>query len=122
MAREPRVLLVDDEEDVRGLLKRVLERNGYTVDPAASTAEALSAFSRNRYAVVVSDICMPGLPVENMLRCMAAMERGLRVLLITGRATPKQIVAAHSPACTGVLLKPFDTQEFVEAVRRTRFR
>lgn len=56
-----RLLVVMDDEHARGLLGAVLRADGYTVDAAATRAEALSLIDRHAYALVVSALRMPGL-------------------------------------------------------------
>ena len=56
-----RLLVVMDDEHARGLLVAVLRSDGYTVDPAATRAEALSLIDRHAYALVVSSLRMPQL-------------------------------------------------------------
>lgn len=57
----PRVLVVADDEYARGLLAAVLRADGHAVDAAADPASALALVERHVYAVVVSDLRMPGL-------------------------------------------------------------
>ena len=110
MKKNPRVLVIDDDEDMRLFLAKILQRHGYRADLAASGDEGLLAFSKTDYALVVTDIRMPGLPVSRMIRTMAA----LNPRVITGQATKAEITATRVRAC---LCKPFDLEEFLDALR-----
>jgi DNA-binding NtrC family response regulator len=56
---KPYVLIIDDEDNLRKLLARVIELEGYTVNQASSIKEAIKALNQNSYQVVVSDVKLP---------------------------------------------------------------
>ncbi len=66
----PRILVVADDEHVRGLLVAVLRADGHTVDAAASRSEAVGLIERHAYAVVLSDLRMPQLPGPELSRVL----------------------------------------------------
>jgi CheY-like chemotaxis protein len=66
----PRVLVVADDEHVRGLLAAVLRADGHAVDAAADRAEAVSLIERHAYAVVLSDLRMPQFPGPDLARVL----------------------------------------------------
>ena len=55
-----RILVVDDEEPIRQLFSQILESNGYDPTPAANAAEARECLKEQEFALVISDIKMPG--------------------------------------------------------------
>ena len=61
MTKHERILIVDDEEQMRELLAKVLEKNGYQVSTAGDGAQALVALEKDPVDLVVSDVRMPGL-------------------------------------------------------------
>jgi CheY-like chemotaxis protein len=65
-----RLLVVMDDEHARGLLVAVLRADGYTVDPAATSADALSLIDRHAYSLVVSALRMPGLDGPALARVL----------------------------------------------------
>jgi two-component system capsular synthesis sensor histidine kinase RcsC len=65
-----RLLVVMDDEHARGLLVAVLRADGYTVDAAATRADALSLIDRHAYALVVSALRMPGLDGPALSRAL----------------------------------------------------
>src|SRR6266571_3437260 len=60
-SNKPRLLVVDDDEDIRALLRLILERGGYEVDEQADGRAALRAFHTGRHDLVVLDVTMPDL-------------------------------------------------------------
>lgn len=109
-----RILVVEDQEDVRRLLVTALEMDGHRVDEAATAAEGLQCLEASRYSLVLSDYAMPGGTGTWMLH--EASRRGLM------DGTVALIVTAHPHAgdladCE-VISKPLDLDHFLEQVRR----
>jgi len=88
----PRILVVDDEEQVRRVLRLVLERAGYEVDTASDGNEAVASFDPARHDVVITDIVMPekeGIETIQELRQKCA---GVKIIAISGggRVSPEE--------------------------------
>jgi CheY-like chemotaxis protein len=111
-----RVLVVDDEDDVRLLTQRLLEKAGYTVDTAAGGDEALRAVQRARPDMIVLDLAMPGMDGWNVLERLQAQTAPPIVLLASPGTNPKdgpfrECVAAY-------LTKPVHGAELAAVCRR----
>ena len=115
------VLVIDDEPDVRDLMRRVLERAGYGVLTAADGAEGVETFHRHRdrISLVVADLTMPKLNGRQAADRIRALNPTVPVLLTTGYSDA-ETVAAHTDTKTrpGFLPKPFRGAELVQAVAR----
>jgi DNA-binding response OmpR family regulator len=113
-ARGPaRILLVEDDPDVRTLLSFALESEGFVVDQAATADEGLTRLSATRYQLVLTDFALPRRTGGWMLK--QAERRGL----LSG--TPAIVVTAH-PNPDGVdgvpiVRKPIDIDDFIVRVR-----
>lgn len=116
-AARPRVLLVDDDHDVRATMRAVLTDRGFDVtdtdDPHAALAliRAPSEAPDTRFALLVTDLSMPGLDGQALARAATARAPDLRVLLVS--ALPADAVAVRWPC----LSKPFGPEELVAAAR-----
>lgn len=113
----PLVLVIDDEESVRNLIGRVLERRGYRVLLAADGMEGLDQFERHLEDVrlVVLDFHLPGEPGERTFDELLKRKPGLRAVLVTGdHSADLGRDARQNLAC--MLLKPFTTAELMLAV------
>ncbi len=110
------VLLVDDEEAVRGLARRVLERGGYQVLEAANGEDALSALADHRASVraVVLDLTMPGLGGEATLQRIRRDNPDLPVIVSSGYVPEEEGTLAGVP----FLAKPYRPSELVDAVKK----
>jgi PAS domain S-box-containing protein len=115
------VLVVEDEESVRVLARRVLSARGYEVLDAASAAEALrlTENGRRRIDLLVTDVVMPGMGGPALAERLVAAQPGLRVLYISGYA--EEAIRRHGslPAGGMLLEKPFTADQLAWRVRET---
>lgn len=113
-ADRARILVVDDQDDVRQMLVTALGIDGYQVDEAADAREGLKRLEGGRYNLVLTDYSMPGGTGTWMLQ--QAFERGLM------DGTDALIITAHpevdSPEDVEVITKPVELDRFLEQVRR----
>jgi DNA-binding response OmpR family regulator len=113
----PLVLVIDDEESVRTLIGRVLERRGYRTLRAVDGKEGLALFDlhRDEIRLVVLDFHLPGDPGERTFDELLKRKASLRVVLVTGdHSADLGQDARQYLAC--MLLKPFTTAELMLAV------
>ena len=113
------ILLVEDEEAVRTLSDRVLSKLGYSVLPAQSGADALRVAERHRGPIdlVLTDVVMPGLSGRDLVRQLAAVRPGTKVLYISGYSD--EAIARHGVLDPGTafLQKPFTPDRLADKVR-----
>lgn len=117
-AARTHVLLVEDEEPVRILTKRILERAGYEVVAAADGEEALELFGSARppIGLVLTDVVMPGISGPELLaRILRA--RAVPALLMSGYPDQGDVFATSSPF--RMIAKPFTAEVLTGAVRET---
>jgi two-component system cell cycle sensor histidine kinase/response regulator CckA len=114
------ILLVEDEQAIRKLAKRVLEDAGYLVLSAASAAEArkLWSASQGRVDLLLSDVTMPGLSGIAFAAELAAGGNQPRTLFISGHL-PGERGGLALPTGASLLPKPFSVSELLDAVRAT---
>ncbi|GMU52420.1 MAG: hypothetical protein AMXMBFR33_15660 [Candidatus Xenobia bacterium] len=116
MAR--RILLVEDDDLLRGSLSLLLEEEGYQVTAAESAARALEAASDCAFDLVITDVRMPGMSGISMLRQMRQTAPETRAVVITGFADFETPVEAFRLQVDDFLTKPFDEETFLKAVGR----
>jgi two-component system, cell cycle response regulator CpdR len=113
------ILVVDDDEAVRGFVASALRSGGYEVHAADSGRSAIQiVFGESApFALLLTDVDMPGMSGIELAARLSAERPGLRVLLMTGR--PDMAEQARDRAfIAGVLLKPFTLSELRDAVSR----
>jgi PAS domain S-box-containing protein len=112
------ILLVEDEEQVRMLMSRVLQASGYTVLEAAAGTDAV-AYGREHPGpidLLVTDVVMPGMSGREVVEQVAAARPGLRVLYMSGY-TDDAMLRHGVGAGTQLLQKPFSSAALVRKVR-----
>jgi DNA-binding response OmpR family regulator len=111
------ILIVDDEELLRSLLRRILEREGFRVIVAESGTEALEMLGKTRVGLVISDIVMPEMNGIQLIGHIKKRFPSLPVLLVTGHASEYSKRNAVSAGADGYISKPFHGTEITERVR-----
>jgi two-component system cell cycle sensor histidine kinase/response regulator CckA len=113
------ILLAEDEPVVRSLARAVLERTGYTVIEAAdgATALALAAQHGDEIDLLLTDVVMPGMTGLELARRLAAMHRGLPIVLMSGYAEEGLPRAAAADGELGFLAKPFTNEALLARIR-----
>jgi two-component system KDP operon response regulator KdpE len=116
MPKPPSILIVDDEPQIRALLRTTLVRAGYHVVEAATAREALNAQAIDKPDLVLLDL---GLPDRDGLELVEALrgETGLGLLVVSAREEIEQKVAALDLGADDYVTKPFDTEELLARIR-----
>jgi two-component system phosphate regulon response regulator PhoB len=110
-----RILVVDDEADIVALVAYHLAKAGYRVSTASSGPDALDAARRERPALIVLDLMLPGLSGYDVLEQLRAGEatRDVAVLMLTARREEHDRIRGLSLGADDYLTKPFSPQELV---------
>ncbi len=112
-----RVLVVEDDPKMAGLLKRGLEREGYAVDVAADGREALWAAEEHDYRAIVLDAMIPGPDGFEVCRTLRQKGRWSPVLMLTARDAVADRVAGLDAGADDYLVKPFSFSELFARLR-----
>jgi two-component system phosphate regulon response regulator PhoB len=115
VATGERVLVVDDEADIVALVAYHLVKTGYRVSTASSGTEALDAARRERPALIVLDLMLPGMSGYEVLEELRAGDgtRDMAVLMLTARREEQDRIKGLSLGADDYLTKPFSPQELV---------
>jgi DNA-binding response OmpR family regulator len=114
-----RLLVVDDEPEIRSGLTRVLSLEGYLADEAASGHEALQMLNHTAYDLMLLDLQLPELSGLQVLQQSRQIWPDLLIIILTGHATLESaITAAKSDEVADYLLKPVRNEEILAAVHR----
>lgn len=115
---ESRILLVDDEEDVRHSSAQALELAGFRVDAFSAAEHALEFISYSFPGVVISDIRMPGMDGMTLLQRIREIDAEVPVILITGHGDVQLAVRAMREGAYDFVEKPFAAQMLAGTIRR----
>ena len=114
----PRVLIVDDEKNMRRSLQTMLGDEGYGVRAAESAEEALALLKHEQFFMVITDARLGGITGYEFLKKISTQWPQLPALMITAYATPKLAVEAIKAGAIDYLAKPFEPEELFHAVAR----
>jgi DNA-binding response OmpR family regulator len=114
-----KVLIAEDDRDVRTLLHLVLRLDGHQVIGVSSATEALPWASEIRPDLIVLDLTFPGSDGFSALRDLreSPETNGVAIVVISGRAKPEEQISALEAGGDVYLVKPFDPFAFMETVR-----
>jgi two-component system, NtrC family, response regulator HydG len=112
------VLVVDDEEPFRRLLKRELGRKGFAVEVAADGDAALALLRGRAFDVILLDIVMPGLDGLATMKRLRQDPGAPAIIVLTGRATVETAVEAMKNGAFDYLTKPYKLDELIVLVNR----
>jgi DNA-binding NtrC family response regulator len=118
MARGSRILVVDDDETIRGFLRDLLGANGYEVEEAVDTHGAAQMLKAHEYEVVLTDLMLPDGDGLEVLRAARSRPYEPEVLLITAYGTIDSAVEAVRGGAFDYLTKPIATQKLLLTVDR----
>ncbi len=116
----PLVLLVDDDERVRELVRVTLELEGYSVSEAGSAEEGMTAIERRKPDLVLLDVMMPHVDGWEMLR--RVQDRwgagAIPVVMFSGKVDEESEREAASRGARGFVGKPFDLQQLIDQTKQ----
>jgi two-component system phosphate regulon response regulator OmpR len=118
MTEAPHILIVDDDERLRGLLSSFLTKQGFRVTTAANAADARDKLRFMDFDLMVLDVMMPGetgLALTEDLRADRAPS--MPILLLTARGAPEDVVAGFEAGADDYLGKPFDPRVLLVRIR-----
>lgn len=111
-----RILLVEDEKNIRDAVAAYLERAGYWVTPAADGQEAVDAFSLHQFDLVILDLMLPRLPGEKVCRIIRDTS-DVPIIMLTAKGEVEDRIVGLELGADDYLIKPFSPRELVARVR-----
>ena len=118
MDSHEKILVVDDEKNVRVLFERILAKEGYEVECAASGSEAIDKLANNSFDLVVTDLKMEGIDGLDLIRKGKRTNQAIPFILISGYGTAQTAVSAAQEGADVYLMKPIDMKDLKLAVKR----
>lgn len=113
----PRILVLEDDPDMRRILTKVLEGQGYLVTAVGSGLAAVEEAAKQTFALIVADIRMEGMDGLEALAKTKSYQPEIGSLVVSGYSTPEDTERAAELGVGAYLKKPFRMKRFLEAVR-----
>jgi len=112
------LLLVEDKNELRAMLRKALERCGYTVEEAPDGSAAIQKIRARRYLLVITDLKMPGASGLDVLRETKHADANIPVILLTAFGSVEEAVTAMKEGAFDFLQKPVDLDHLKLLVQR----
>ncbi len=116
---KPKVLVVDDNKDIRWLIKAILEENSLSVDIAYDGESALNKINKHSYAVMVSDYELPDISGLTVLKEAHQIRPSLQTIMISAYGNESVRARAKELGAYAFLDKPFNIDELVRIIKKS---
>jgi len=117
LAEKARILIVDDDENIRKTMKAILEDEDYSVDVATNGKEAIEMSNEKIYNLALLDIRLPDMEGIDLLRLLKEYVPRTRKIMVTGYPTIQNAMTAINKNADAYLLKPVDIEKLLEIVK-----
>ncbi len=115
-----RILIIDDDEQVRSVLQKMLVRAGYEVASAANGKQGIRIFNENPFDLVITDILMPVMPGSRLISILREEHPNVKIIAISGGGSMNQpgsyLTLASDLGAQQILPKPIKFEELIAAV------
>ena len=108
-----RILIVEDDRELRQLFKHVLLKNGYAVTEASDGEQALAAMENEQFDLVISDIMMPGMDGYELVRRIRESRESIPVLMVTAKDAFADMQKGFQSGTDDYMVKPVNVNERV---------
>jgi DNA-binding NtrC family response regulator len=114
---KPRILIVDDDEGVRGVLTEILEGEGYFVDSVGAGVEAVRKTEEKFYNLALIDIRLPDMEGVELLTKIKETKPKMRKVIITGYPTLQNAVEALNKGADAYIMKPLNMDKMLATIK-----
>ncbi|MEM2968007.1 MAG: response regulator [Candidatus Bathyarchaeia archaeon] len=117
MSEAARILVIDDDENIRKVLKTILEDEGYIVDTAETAKESIEKSEKSFYNVALIDVRLPDMEGIELLPKLRDTKPKMRKVIVTGYPTLQNAIAAVNKGADAYIVKPFEVDKILETIR-----
>jgi len=114
---KPRILIVDDDKDIRRVLTEILEGEGYFVDSVGAGVEAVRKTEEKFYNLALIDIRLPDMEGVELLTKIKETKPKMRKVIITGYPTLQNAVEALNKGVDAYIMKPLDMDKMLATIK-----
>ena len=117
MDKHARILVIDDDENIRNTMNAILKDEGYIVDLAATGSEAIQKAKETAYNLALIDIRLPDMEGVELLKLMKDTVPKIRKIMVTGYPSMQNAINALNKNADAYLIKPVDVEKLLNTVR-----
>ena len=118
--RQVKILIVDDNEDLREALSTVLRDEGYNVIPAQDGFEAIARVKEDGFAIIFMDVLLPKMNGVEAYKAIKKIDPTAVTVMMTGFSVPALVQEAMKEGAYAILYKPFPVDEMLNMIKKIR--
>ena len=117
MDESGKILVIDDEENIRKTISLTLQHAGYTIDTAENGKQAVEKSQKNFYNLALIDIRLPDMEGTQLLTALRETTPRMRKIILTGFPALQNAVTAINKGVDAYLVKPVNTDELLKVIK-----
>lgn len=117
MEKPSRILIIDDDENIRKVLKTILEDEGYIIDTAETAKIGIEKSQKGFYNLALIDVRLPDMEGIELLSKLRDTKPKMRKIIVTGYPTLQNAVAAVNKGADAYVMKPFDVEKILQTIK-----
>lgn len=117
MSEAARILIIDDDENIRKVLETILEDEGYIVETAETAKQGIEKSETAFYNVALIDVRLPDMEGIELLSKLRNTKPKMRKIIVTGYPTLQNAIAAVNKGADAYVMKPFEVDKILQTIR-----
>jgi DNA-binding NtrC family response regulator len=117
MQKQNRILIIDDDENIRKVLQTILEDEGYYVEAADTGKKGIEKTETGFYNLALIDVRLPDIEGIELLTKLKETKPKMRKIIVTGYPTLQNAVSAVNKGADGYVMKPFDVEKILQTIK-----
>ncbi len=117
MEKPARILIIDDDENIRTVLQAILEDEGYVIETADTARMGIEKSETAFYNLALIDVRLPDMEGTELLTKLRETKPKMRKIIVTGFPTMQNAVLALNKGADGFVLKPFDVEKILVTIK-----
>jgi two-component system nitrogen regulation response regulator NtrX len=117
LEKPARILVIDDDENIRKVLKAILEDEGYIVETVETAKKGIEKSEQAVYNVALVDVRLPDMEGIELLTKLKETKPKMRKIIVTGYPTLQNAVAAVNKGADAYVMKPFDVEKILLTIK-----
>jgi DNA-binding NtrC family response regulator len=117
MGEAARILVIDDDENIRKVLATILEDEGYIVETAETAKKGIEESEKEFYNLALIDVRLPDMEGIELLSKLRSTKPKMRKIIVTGYPTLQNAIAAVNKGADAYVMKPFEVDKILQTIR-----
>jgi DNA-binding NtrC family response regulator len=117
MEKPSRILVIDDDENIRKVIQTILEDEGYIIDTAETAKIGIEKSQKGFYNLALIDVRLPDMEGIELLSKLRETKPKMRKIIVTGYPTLQNAVAAVNKGADAYVMKPFDVEKILQTIK-----